>query len=136
MKRFISLICSSFALAILFNNAAPAHPSWAIVVDGESRIYLSDLEKIWKIDAGGAVSIFAERHTHELALDAEANLLGEELNYKPATQKFGASRRMANFPTRSPRPKILRKASAFGRIGRARHFISGKPKPSRANFIC
>lgn len=78
-------------LYLIFSFAASAHPSWAIVVDAQNRIYVSDLEKVWKIDANGRVSVFVERHTHELTLDRDGNLLGEEIHYEPSTQKFSAS---------------------------------------------
>lgn len=80
-------IVSGFILV----SAASAHPSWAIVVDSRNRIYVSDLEKIWKIDADGKISIFVERHTHEFTLDRDDNLIGEELHYEPSTQKYTAA---------------------------------------------
>jgi hypothetical protein len=91
MKTVIlSLLCLLCAA-----TSATAHPPWAIAVDANNQIYLSDLETIWKIDAAGKTSVFRSavsgRHTHEITLDRDGNLLGEDLNYEPATQRFVAS---------------------------------------------
>ncbi len=75
MKDFILSIILIAAFLILVGKIE-AHPSWAIVVDDKNQIYLSDLVKIWKIDAQGRVSSFSDRHTHEMALDKDGNLLG------------------------------------------------------------
>lgn len=91
MKNPLCRIIFVFALFFVWVNSASAHPAWAIVVDDKNQIYVSDLQKIWKIDAAGRVSVFVERHTHEMAFDKGGNLLGEELNYEPSTQKFTSS---------------------------------------------
>lgn len=91
MKNVILPILLFFACGFILVFDATAHPSWAIAVDPQNRIYVSDLEKVWKIDADGRVSIFAEKHTHELTFDRDGNLLGEEMHYEPSTQKFSAS---------------------------------------------
>lgn len=82
-----------FVIASFFVSPfdAKAHPAWAIVVDDKNQIYISDLEKIWKIDCSSVVSIFSERHTHEITLDKNGDLLGEELHYEPSTQKYTAA---------------------------------------------
>jgi sugar lactone lactonase YvrE len=86
MRKFVLLFL------LLLPVTAAAHPPWAIVADDKNQIYLSDLETIWKIDAAGKVSVFragvSGRHTHEIALDKDGNLLGEDLTYEPATKKF------------------------------------------------
>lgn len=43
---FFVIVCGLF-------NELSAHPSWAIVADDKNQAYVSDLEKIWKIDASG-----------------------------------------------------------------------------------
>ncbi|HEX8564579.1 MAG TPA: hypothetical protein VF648_02840 [Pyrinomonadaceae bacterium] len=91
MKNVILPILLFFAFCFILVFDASAHPSWAIAVDAQNRIYVSDLERVWKIDADGRVSIFAEKHTHELTFDRDGNLLGEEMHYEPSTQKFSAS---------------------------------------------
>jgi hypothetical protein len=88
MKTALFLFVFVVALFVVDSSA---HPSWAIVVDDKNQIFVSDLEKIWKIDAEGRVSIFSETHTHEMRLDENGNLLGEEIHYEPATQKFSSS---------------------------------------------
>lgn len=86
-KRVFKIFAILAGLLISVSNTT-AHPSWAIAVDGKNQIYVSDLAKIWKIDAAGNVSVISERHTHELRIDAADNLFGEELHYEPATQKY------------------------------------------------
>ena len=86
------LIALTFALAC----AAPAlaHPPRGIVVDGEGRVYFSDLTSVWKIDAQGRLGRarpVGERHTHELAVDAQGNVYGEDSYYDPATQAYRAA---------------------------------------------
>lgn len=82
------VILSLVFICFVFAAETVAHPAWAIVADDKNQIYVSDLEKIWKIDAQNRVSVFSERHTHEMAIDRSGNLLGEDLHYEPATQKF------------------------------------------------
>lgn len=82
------VILSFVLICFVFAPETFAHPSWAIVADDKNQVYVSDLEKIWKIDARGAVSVFSERHTHEMTLDSGGNLTGEDLHYEPATRKF------------------------------------------------
>ncbi|HEX8396854.1 MAG TPA: hypothetical protein VF644_05475 [Pyrinomonadaceae bacterium] len=91
MKNAILPVLLFFVCGFILAFEASAHPSWAIAVDSRNRIYISDLEKVWKIDADGKVSIAAERHTHELTLDQADNLIAEELHYEPSTQKYTAA---------------------------------------------
>jgi sugar lactone lactonase YvrE len=91
MKNVILPILLFFVCGLILVFEASAHPSWAIAVDSRNRIYVSDLEKVWKIEADGKVSIAAERHTHELTLDRADNLIAEELHYEPSTQKYTAA---------------------------------------------
>jgi sugar lactone lactonase YvrE len=92
MKAHISPIFLIIALFLILVGEAAAHPPWAIVVDDKNQIYLSDLETIWKVDANGKASVFRAgvngRHTHEIRIDADGNLLGEDLTYEPSTQKY------------------------------------------------
>lgn len=84
-------LISLLFICLFFTSEVLAHPSWAIVVDDKNQVYVSDLAKIWKLDSNGKVSIFAERHTHEMTFDKNGDLLGEELHYEPSTEKFTAS---------------------------------------------
>jgi len=95
MKTFILPLLLIMVWTLLLSGRATAHPPWAIVVDDKNQIYLSDLETIWKIDASGKSSVFRTgvfgRHTHEIRLDGDGNLLGEDLSYEPATKKYVTS---------------------------------------------
>jgi hypothetical protein len=63
------------------------HPGIAIVKDSKGNIYYSDLFKIYKISKGKTTVILPDIHTHELYVDAEDNLIGEDLHYD-GTSKF------------------------------------------------
>ena len=91
MKSNILRLIFIFAGSLIFVSEASAHPAWAIVVDDKNQIYISDLVKIWKIDTSGEVSVFSERHTHEMTLSKDGNILGEELHYEPSSQKYTAA---------------------------------------------
>ena len=66
-----------------------AHPSWGIVVDQKGNIIFSDLEHIWQITPDGKLEKrVANRHTHELYLDAEGKLWGTDSEYLSATDEW------------------------------------------------
>lgn len=86
MKRTFLLF--SF-LALFLPHLAAAHPGWGLVVDPHGTVYFTDLERVWKIDAEGRVSVFVEDvHTHALYLDEAGVLYGEHHGYEPATDTF------------------------------------------------
>lgn len=92
MKRIIRTaiaFCSLFF--ILLVTDVVSHPAWGIVVDANKRIYFSDLETVYKIDAQGRLSIFragaSGRHVHDLSVDADGNVYGLENVYEPRTEK-------------------------------------------------
>lgn len=60
---------------------ALAHPGWGLVRDPVRRtVYYTDLVRVWKIDSAGRRSVAVpDVHTHELRLDAQGNLYGEDL---------------------------------------------------------
>jgi hypothetical protein len=91
----VLIIIATIAAFTLHGCEARAHPAWGITVDRDNQIYFSDLETIWKIDAGGKLSVFkagqSGRHIHELMMDESGNLYGEELTYDPATELFTAA---------------------------------------------
>jgi hypothetical protein len=95
VRRFRpAAILAAAAAALLFAAPALAHPPRGIVVDGQGRVYFSDLRTIWRVDAQGrlvAVHGPAERHTHELAIDRSGNVYGEDSYYDPATKLYRAS---------------------------------------------
>lgn len=85
-------LISAAAVGWLGVAGARAHPASGLVADAEGRVYFSDLETVWRLDARGALSVFRPgvggRHVHELALDPDGNLYGADLTYEPSTQKW------------------------------------------------
>ena len=93
MRRFAVVTALTAALAfVALATDALAHPPWGIAADVRGRVYFSALETVWKIDEGGRLSVFrpgvSGRHTHELTLDDEGNLYGEDLTYEPAGERW------------------------------------------------
>jgi sugar lactone lactonase YvrE len=86
------LYASALALCALLPAAARAHPATGIVVDAQRRILFSDLETVWRLDAGGRLTVFRPavrgRHVHELSIDREGNVYGADITYEPSTQKW------------------------------------------------
>ncbi|HEV7857709.1 MAG TPA: hypothetical protein VGO91_03595 [Pyrinomonadaceae bacterium] len=96
MKRALIITMTAiFVVCALMIVDALAHPSWGIVVDRHHQVYFSDLENIWKIDAQGRLKMFRHgvsgKHTHDLRMDEDGNLYGEDLSYEPATQRYTSS---------------------------------------------
>lgn len=66
-----------------------AHPGIGIVKDSKGNIYYTDLFNVWKITNGQTFLALRDVHTHELYLDQEDNLYGENLHYEgDATGRF------------------------------------------------
>ncbi len=67
-----------------------AHPAWGIAIDTTRHVvYFSDLERVWKIDAAGRKSVFLDDvHTHDLYLDTDGNLVGENHRIVPGTNTW------------------------------------------------
>jgi hypothetical protein len=81
-------------LFLLFASPAAAHPSRGIAVAPDGRVYYSDLFKVWTIAPNGRVSLVRDgggRHTHEIFLDRNGALYGEEVDYNPGTQSYRAA---------------------------------------------
>lgn len=71
-----------FLLVLIWLANAHAHPGIGIVRDSQGNIYYTDLIHVWRITPEGQKSIVVrEVHTHELSIDAEDNLYGEDLRY-------------------------------------------------------
>lgn len=91
-RALINKTATLLFILLLLNAHAAAHPPWGIAVDAQGRVYFSALEAVWKIDAEGRLTLFraglSGRHTHELTLDEAGNLYGEDLTYKPATERW------------------------------------------------
>jgi hypothetical protein len=92
MSRIFAIAVSVATVLIFLSINILAHPPWGIAVDNQGQVYVSDLETIWKIDVQGRQSVFragvSGRHTHELTIDEGGNLYGEDLSYKPSTQRY------------------------------------------------
>lgn len=59
------------------------HPGIGIVKDSKGFIYYTDLEKVWKVDPSTLKKtvVVPNVHTHELLLDKDDNLFGQDLQY-------------------------------------------------------
>lgn len=74
----------AFVIALIL-TAAPllAHPPVSVAVDGAGNVYYSDLARVWRVTPNGAKTVAVENvHTHELWLDADGTLYGEDLRYE------------------------------------------------------
>ncbi len=91
VTRYCSAIFAA-ALVLVLTPATPAHPASGIVVDRKGQVYFSDLETIWKLDTNRKLSVFrpgvSGRHVHELTIDDQDNIYGEDVSYEPATEKW------------------------------------------------
>ena len=91
MARMSLVYCLAvWGILLLFSGRAHAHPAWGIAVDVEREVvYFSDLERIWKVDGEGNKSVFFDDvHTHDLYLDDEGNLYGENHRIIPGTNSW------------------------------------------------
>ena len=92
ISRCLSLTLWAAAVVLILTPAMLAHPATGIVVDRTGQVYFSDLETIWKLDADRKLSVFrpgvSGRHVHELAIDDQDNIYGEDISYEPATKKW------------------------------------------------
>ena len=87
MKTRLALLAFVVAAAV----SAIAHPPVSVVVDAQGYAYYSDLEQVWRVAPDGTKTVaVASVHTHELYLDAQGNLYGENLWYEgEQTDKWG-----------------------------------------------
>jgi sugar lactone lactonase YvrE len=90
--RYCLLTFFAGVVVLILTPVALAHPATGIVVDRKSQVYFSDLETIWKLDTNRKLSVFrpgvSGRHVHELAIDDQDNIYGEDISYEPATKKW------------------------------------------------
>ncbi|HEY5722483.1 MAG TPA: hypothetical protein VIT45_09185 [Allosphingosinicella sp.] len=79
------------ALLLLAAFPAIAHPGTGIVEDAKGNIYYTDLEQVWRLAPDGSRTIVVPAvHTHELFIDSEDNLYGEDAWYEgEATDRWG-----------------------------------------------
>lgn len=91
-RNRLLLFAAALALSALPPAEASAHPATGIVVDARGRVLFSDLETVWRLDAGGRLTVFRPavrgRHVHELSIDQEGNVYGGDITYEPSTVKW------------------------------------------------
>jgi hypothetical protein len=67
-------------LSAVLPASALAHPSVSVVMDSRGIVYYSDLANVWMIAPDGSRQIAVPNvHTHELWLDADDRLYGEDV---------------------------------------------------------
>jgi len=83
----IGSLASLATLAVLsFVGGAAAHPPVSVVMDGRGFVYYSDLQNVWRISPTGTRTIAVIGvHTHQLYLDSENRLYGEDATNDDAT---------------------------------------------------
>ena len=90
--RYCLLTFFAGVVVLILTPVALAHPATGIVVDRKGQVYFSDLETVWKLDTNRKLSVFrpgvSGRHVHELTIDDQDNIYGEDISYEPATKKW------------------------------------------------
>lgn len=83
MKRAgILLRKARFLFFLLLLPLGFAHPPIGIVADKAGNVFYTDLGRVWRLEANGKLTVAVpDVHTHELFLDAEGNLFGEDSLY-------------------------------------------------------
>ena len=88
MTRGISALLAASAL-LLGTDSAAAHPGTGIVIDSRGRVTFTNLKSVWRWEPGGRVAEIVPRvHTHALLLEPDGTLVGEDLHYDAARDKF------------------------------------------------
>ena len=91
-KKPTTILLGSLAVLLLLSASASAHPPTGIVIDRAGRVYFSDLETVWRLDADGKLSAFRPgvrgEHVHELSLDDAGNVYGANAAYDGGRQKW------------------------------------------------
>jgi streptogramin lyase len=83
MKRLLVTAVVLFTARLL----ATAHPGIGLVQDSRGTLFFTDLVHVWKVEPNGRKTIAVPNvHTHELGLDAEDNLYGEDSQYEGAVR--------------------------------------------------
>lgn len=75
-------------LVILLPLTALTHPGVGIVKDSKGNIFYTDLKQVWKITNGVKRIVVPNVHSHELYIDANDNLYGDNEIYEQASGKF------------------------------------------------
>ena len=90
------MVCKSFihfSFFFLLAIVGYAHPGIGIVSDSQGNIFYTDLNHVWKITPEGDNSIYVPKvHTHELFINKEDELMGENAWYEgEVIDKWGFS---------------------------------------------
>ena len=78
---------------VLGGFAALGHPGIGVVMDKRGNVFYSDLAQVWRISPDGQKKVVVPNvHTHELGMDDQGNLYGEDSHYSgEATNKWDHS---------------------------------------------
>jgi hypothetical protein len=75
LARFLPLL---FLLASLLS----AHPAISVVIDSKGNVYYSDTHHVFRVAPNNTkIRVVANVHTHQLWIDPQDNLYGEDLTY-------------------------------------------------------
>jgi len=77
-----------FLIVFLCSEFVHAHPGIGIVADSKGVIYYTDLHQVWRLEKGKATVAVTEVHTHELFVDKDDNVFGENLVYDAASDRY------------------------------------------------
>jgi hypothetical protein len=81
-----SLSSLATAAVLALAGVAQAHPPVSVVMDARGFVYYSDLQNVWRISPTGTRTIAVIGvHTHQLYVDAENRLYGEDATSDDAT---------------------------------------------------
>jgi len=84
--RIGSLVSLGTLAVLSFAGVAAAHPPVSVVMDGRGFVYYSDLQNVWRISPTGTRTIAVIGvHTHQLYVDSENRLYGEDATNDDAT---------------------------------------------------
>lgn len=89
MRRRRTALLAALLAVLLAAASAAAHPGTGIVVDARGRVVFTNLKSVWRWEPGGHVTeIVPAVHTHALRLEPDGTLVGENLRYDSARDKF------------------------------------------------
>jgi len=75
----LRLLCPALLLCFALQSAS-AHPPTSLVADSRGNLFFSDLNNVWMVSPAGEAQIVVRHvHAHELYVDAEDRLFGEDV---------------------------------------------------------
>jgi len=81
-----SIVALAAVAVLSLAKVVTAHPPVSVVMDSRGFVYYSDLQNVWRISPTGTRTIAVIGvHTHQLYLDAENRLYGEDATNDDAT---------------------------------------------------